>query len=97
MLFRSNAYLDGRPCIFTEFASTLGTVGDLILGNWSEYLEGIYQPMQTAESMHVRFVNHERTFKFWTRNAGQFWWKSALTPQNGANTLSPIVTLATRS
>ena len=92
-----NAYLDGRPCIFTEFASTLGTVGDLILGNWSEYLEGIYQPMQTAESMHVRFVNHERTFKFWTRNAGQFWWKSALTPQNGANTLSPIVTLATRS
>lgn len=92
-----NAYLDGRPLILTEFASTLGTVGDLILGNWSEYLEGIYQPMQSAESMHVRFVNHERTFKFWTRNAGSFWWKSALTPQNGANTLSPVVTLATRS
>jgi len=92
-----NAYLDGRPLIFSEFPSTLGTVGDLILANWSEYLEGIYQPMQSAESMHVRFINHERTFKFWTRNAGQFWWKSALTPQNGTNTLSPVVTLATRS
>jgi HK97 family phage major capsid protein len=90
------SYLKGRPVIFTEFASTLGTVGDLILGNWSEYLEGIYQPMQSAESMHVRFINHERTFKFWTRNAGQFWWKSALTPQNGANKLSPMCVLATR-
>lgn len=90
------AYLLGRPLIFTEFCKTLGTVGDLVLGNWSEYLEGIYQPLQSAESIHVRFVNHERAFKFWLRNAGVPWWKSALTPKNG-DTLSPFVTLATRS
>ena len=90
------SYLKGRPVIFTEFASACGTLGDLILGNWSEYLEGILQPMQNAESMHVRFINHERTFKFWTRNAGQFWWKTPLTPQNGANQLSPMVILAAR-
>ena len=91
------AMLDGRPVIFTEFTKTVGTVGDLVLGNWQEYLEGTYQPLQSAESIHVRFVNHERTFKFWLRNAGQPWWKSALTPRNSAATLSPFVVLQTRS
>ncbi len=85
----------GRPIYFTEYAKTLGTVGDIILGNWSEYLEGVYQPLQSAESIHVRFLNNERTFKFWLRNAGAPWWESALTPKNG-DTLSPFVVLATR-
>lgn len=89
--------LDGRPAYATEYCKTLGTVGDLVLGNWSQYLEGTYQPLQSAESIHVRFLNHERTFKFWLRNAGQPWWKSALTPKNSVNTLSPFVTLATRA
>ena len=47
--------------------------------------------------MHVRFENHEQVFKFWTENAGAPWWRSALTPKNGANTLSPFVTLAARA
>lgn len=87
----------GRPIFYTEYASTVGDVGDLILGNWSQFLEGTYQPLQSAESVHVRFVNHERTFKFWMRNAGAPWWRSALTPNKGANTLSPFVTLAARA
>lgn len=87
----------GRPLIFTEYCKTLGTVGDLILGNWSEYLEGMYQPLQNAESIHVRFVSHERAFKFWLRNAGQPWWKAALTPKNSSNTLSPFVVCNTRA
>jgi HK97 family phage major capsid protein len=88
--------LDGRPIFFTEFANVLGAEGDLILGNWSEFIEGLYQPLQQAESIHVRFVNHERAFKFWLRNAGMPWWRSALTPKKG-DTLSPFVTLAVRS
>ena len=86
----------GRPIMYTEHAKTLGTVGDIILGNWSEYLEGMYQPLQSAESIHVRFLNHERTMKFWLRNAGAPWWRTALTPKNG-DTLSPFITLATRA
>ena len=86
----------GRPIYYSEYASKLGDVGDLILGVWSEYLEGTYQPLQSAESMHVRFLNHERTFKFWVRNAGAPWWRSALTPKNG-DQLSPFVTLAERA
>lgn len=92
-----NATLDGRPLIITEYCKTVGTQGDLVLGVWSEYLEGTYQPLMSAESIHVRFVNHERAFKFWLRNAGQPWWKSALTPKNSSNTLSPFVVLDTRS
>lgn len=87
----------GRPIIFNEAMETLGTEGDLILVNWSQYLEAIYQPLQSAESIHVRFDYHERAFKFWMRDAGAPWWRTALTPKKGSNTLSPIVTLATRA
>lgn len=87
----------GRPIYFTEYTETVGTNGDIVLANFSEYLEGEYQPLQNAESIHVRFLNHERAFKFWMRNDGRGWWRSALTPKKGANTLSPFVTLATRA
>lgn len=87
----------GRPLIFTEFCKTLGSAGDVILANATQYLEGIYQPLQSAESMHVRFVNHERVFKFWERNAGWPWWKTALTPVNSTATLSPFIITAVRA
>lgn len=89
--------LFGRPAIATEYTQTLGTVGDIVLGNWTQYLEGTLTPIQSAESMHVRFEQHERTFKFWTENDGRCWWRSALTPKRSSSTLSPFVTLATRS
>ena len=84
----------GRPIIFSEYPETLGTEGDLICWNPTQYLEGVYQPLRSAESVHVRFVAHERAFKLWVRNAGASWWRSAITPKKGANTLSPIVTLS---
>lgn len=87
----------GRPAIPTEYCETVGSEGDIVLGNWSQYLEGIYQAPQSADSIHVRFTNHERAFKFWVRNAGAPWWNSALTPKKSAATLSPFVTLAVRS
>lgn len=87
----------GRPIFYSEYMSTVGDAGDIALVNWTQYLEGLYQPLESAESVHVRFVNHERTFKFWLRNAGAPWWRSALTPAKGSNTLSPIVTLAARA
>lgn len=86
----------GRPAFATEYASTLGAVGDLILGVWSEYLEGQLEGLRSAESMHVRFVNHERAFKYYLSNAGKVWWRSALTPNQSSSTLSPFVVLAAR-
>lgn len=89
----------GRPLFFSEFCETLGTVGDIYCANWSQYLVGTLggsDPMM-AESMHVRFVNNERTFRFLLYNDGRPWWRSALTPDKSSTTLSPFVTLATRS
>lgn len=86
----------GRPLIFTEYCATVGTVGDLVLVNWNEYLEGLYQPLQSAESIHVRFANHERAFKFWLRNAGAPWWRAAFTPKRGSS-LSPFIKLQSRT
>lgn len=87
----------GRPIIYSEYAKSVGTQGDLILGNWGEYLEGTYRPLQNEESIHVRFVNHENAFKFWLRNDGRCWWRTALTPVNSTSTLSPFIVMDTRS
>jgi HK97 family phage major capsid protein len=88
--------LFGRPAIATEYCATLGDLGDILLCNWSQYLEGTYQALQSAESIHVRFLSHERTFKFWLRNAGKCWWRSPLTPKKSTQTLSPFVALEAR-
>ena len=87
----------GRPAYPSEYMETVGNKGDLLLGNWSQYLEGSYQPMQSAESMHVRFANNERTFRFAMRNDGRCWWRAALTPAKSSATLSPFVVIAARA
>jgi HK97 family phage major capsid protein len=87
----------GRPLIFTDYVNTLGDQGDIICGNWSQYLEGVLSGMSSDESVHVRFLEHERTFKFWMENDGRCWWRSALTPKNSTVTRSPFVTLDARA
>lgn len=87
----------GRPAIATDWVPTLGDEGDILLVNWAEYLEGTYQPIQNASSVHVRFLEHETAFKFWMRNAGAPWWRTAYTPPISTVTRSPIVTLAARA
>lgn len=89
--------LFGRPLFFTEYLNTVGDKGDILLANWSQYLEGTLQPLQSAESVHVRFLSHERAFKMWLRNAGAPWWNAPLTPKNSTATLSPFVTLNART
>lgn len=86
----------GQPVFFTEYCEALGDLGDIYFANWSQYLEGTYRPMESAESVHVRFVENERAFRFTMRNDARSWWRSALTPKKGV-TLSPFVTLAARA
>jgi HK97 family phage major capsid protein len=87
----------GRPLVFTEYMETVGDAGDINCCNWSQYLQGTYQPLQSDESIHVRFIQNERAFKFHMRNAGAPWWSAALTVKKGANSLSPFVRLAARA
>lgn len=87
---------NGRPAYASDKMKAVGTKGDIALVVPSEILAGTYQPLQTAESIHVRFTNHEQAFKFWKRNDARPWWETALTPENG-DTRSPFVTLNTRA
>lgn len=92
------ATLLGRPIIPIEQASSIGTAGDIILADLSQYLLIEKGGMQTAVSMHVRFEYDETVLRFVYRVDGQPMWRTALTPYKGStNTLSPFVTLATRA
>lgn len=89
--------LMGRPVVAVEHCQTLGTVGDIILADPTQYIRIVKGGMQAASSIHVRFITHESTFRFLYRIDGQPMWNSPLTPANGTNTQSPFITLATRS
>jgi HK97 family phage major capsid protein len=89
--------LFGRPIIPVEQCQTLGTVGDVVFGNFSEYALVRKGGLKSASSLHVKFITDEMTFKFSMRVNGKPKWNNVLTPFKGTNTLSPFVTLATRS
>ena len=89
--------LKGRPVIPVEYTAALGTVGDLILADLSQYLLIDKGGIDAAQSIHVRFLFDETTFRWVYRVNGQPIWNSALTPFKGSDTLSPFVALATRA
>ena len=92
----SNGMLFGRPVITIEQASTLGTVGDIMLVDLNQYLWMDKGDMQTASSAHVRFLTDEMTYRWIYRCDGQSWWKTPILPFSGTNTLSPWIVLASR-
>lgn len=89
--------LMGRPVVPVEYASTLGTVGDIVLVDLSQYLMIDKGGPAAAESMHVRFLYEEMTFRITYRLDGQPAWNAPMTPFKGSATQSPYVALATRS
>ena len=91
------ATLMGRPVIPIEQASTLGTVGDICLCDFNEYMLITKGGVRQDSSMHVQFLTNEETLRWTYRCNGMPKWKAALTPFKGSNTLSPFITLATRS
>jgi HK97 family phage major capsid protein len=91
------ATLFGRPVIPVEYAATLGTVGDVVLADLSQYGLLTKGGIKQASSLHVAFTTDEMAFRATYRVDGQPLWKSTLTPFKGSATQSPTITLATRS
>lgn len=90
--------LFARPVIPVEYCAALGTAGDIMFTDLSQYLGIDKGGLQTASSMHVRFIYNEMTYRFIFRFDGQPIWNSPLTPYKGtSSTLSPFIALATRS
>ena len=91
------ARLMGHPVVPIEHCETLGTKGDILFVNLSQYVLIDKGAPQSASSMHVKFVEDEMTFRMIYRVDGDSAWKSAVTPKKGSATQSPFITLATRS
>lgn len=93
-----NGLLLGRPVLLTDACQTLGTVGDIILGNFSGY-RAITKAggAEFAQSMHLWFDQDLMAFRLIFRMDGQPALASAVSPKNGSSTRSHFATLATRS
>lgn len=86
----------GIPVIPVEYLPALGTVGDIMLVDLSEYITIDKGGIQAAESMHVRFVYDEMTFRMVYRIDGKPAWRTPITTANGAVTKSPFIVLQSR-
>ena len=84
-----------RPVLMSEKLPALGTTGDIILCDFSQYVVGLRQEVTLEKSGHVRFMTDETVWRAITRVDGQGRWNRAFTPANGA-TQSWCVALASR-
>ena len=89
------ATLLGREVVFTEYAPALGTEGDILLADLSQYTLVDKNGVSAATSMHVAFLTDEMVFRITYRVDGRPMWTVPLTPFAGL-TKSPFITCATR-
>jgi len=87
----------GRPIEVIEHAATLGTVGDIVLADMSQYALVRKGGIARAASIHVQFLTDQTAFRWILRVNGNTLWLSALTPYKGSNAISPFVSLDTRA
>lgn len=90
------ATLFGRPVVPIEQAESVGTVGDIMLCDFSKYKAIDKGGIQSDVSIHVQFIYDEQVFRFVYRFDGQPILGSAITPYKGTLDISHFVALATR-
>ncbi len=90
------ATLLGRPVIETEYSSALGSPGDILLADLSQYTIIDKGGVNAATSMHIAFLTDEMVFRVTYRVDGKPMWKDPITPFKGSNTRSPFVAIAQR-
>jgi len=88
----------GRAVLPLEYCAALGTVGDIMLVAPSAYYAIQKGGVESASSIHVKFVYDETVWRFVYRIDGTPSINTPLTPYKGtASSISPFVTLATRA
>lgn len=88
--------LKGRPVIPIEQAAGLGDLGDIFIADWAYYLLITKGGLKQDQSMHVRFMTGENTFRFTRRVSGQPLMKAPIAAAKGGTTRSPFVFLEAR-
>ena len=89
--------IKNRPAVAVEYCAALGTEGDIVVADFTQYIAIDKGGLQTAVSIHVQFLEDETTIRFVYRFNGQPAWDSALTPFSGGETVGPFVSLAVRA
>ena len=84
------------PILFSEKAATLGTSGDIILADFSQYVVGLRKELRFETTKHASFTTDEIDYRCIIRHDGQPLWSEALTLRDGTTTVSPFVVLETR-
>jgi HK97 family phage major capsid protein len=88
--------LIGKEVLFTEKTPTLGTKGDLILADLSQYAIGLREGLRIEKSNAPGFTTDESTWRTVARVDGQGLWDKPLTLKDGVTTVAPFVVLASR-
>jgi HK97 family phage major capsid protein len=88
--------LMGRPVRPIEYANTLGTEGDIVLCDPTQYIMIDKGDVQYATSIHVAFLTDEQAFRFIYRVDGQPIDDKPITPFKGTNKQGAFITLASR-
>jgi HK97 family phage major capsid protein len=89
--------IKGAPVVEIEQCATLGTPGDIIAADFSQYITANKGDINEAMSIHVNFIYDQETFRFTYFFDGQPRFASAITPYKGSSTASPFVALAVRA
>jgi HK97 family phage major capsid protein len=87
--------LCGRPLLYSEACSALGTPGDLILMDPTQYLL-VDGGFRSALSLDVAFDSDSAHFRLTWRGNGAPLWPAPITPANGTASRSPYVTITQR-
>jgi len=92
-------FVKGMPVIEIEQCETLGTVGDIVLADFSQYIIANKGDMMEAVSVDVQFVFAQTIFRFIYYFDGQPRFAEPITPYKGVSgaKVSPFVVLETRS
>lgn len=87
----------GRPIVVSEACQTVGTEGDVILADLSQYLAAVKSSGILSDvSIHLWFDQNTTAYRFVLRMNGQPWLSAAIARKAGSNTLSHFVTCQTR-
>ena len=87
-------YMLGMPVIPVEQTASLGTLGDVVLADMTQYTIAERSGIQFASSIHVAFLTDEQAFRWTLRNDGQPLWDKPVTQNNSSNKVSPFVVLS---
>jgi len=86
-----------KPVIFTEKLEPLGTKGDIMLCDFTQYAIGLRGDLRFESSIHVHFQTDEIAHRIIARVDGMPLWDSALTLEDGSTTVGPFVALEDRA